>query len=97
MSKDLKPTQENQIDLFGLDPLIDKNYSNTLEIHDLMTKYRYDKKIKYLEEASASKVKMVRQMPYKNIQIKQTVRAAQIERTLPDGTKQDVFVQPGAR
>ena len=97
MSKDLKPTQENQIDLFGLDPLIDKNYSNTLEIHDLMSKYRYDKKIKYLVEASASKVKMVRQMPYKNIQIKQTVRAAQIERTLPDGTKQDVFVQPGAR
>jgi Initiator Replication protein len=95
---DLEPIKENQLnlDLFGLDPLLDKNYSNTLEIYDLTGKFLYDKHNKYLSKASAEETEFTRITTYNNIDLKISVTAANIER-VADGKKQRVFVFPGAR
>lgn len=96
---DLAQIQANQLnlDLFGLDPMLDKNYSNTLEIYDLSGKFIYDKQNKYLSSASADETEFTRISTYQNIDLKVSVTAANIERTLKDGTKQRAFVFPGAR
>jgi len=46
--EDLIPKDKHQmkLDLFGLDLMIDQNYSNTIDIYDLLGRYRYDKKNK---------------------------------------------------
>jgi len=96
--QDLEPIQGNQlnIDLFGLDPLLDKNYSNTLEIYDLAGKFLYDKHNKYLSKASADETEFTRITTYRDMELKISVTAANIER-VKDGKKQRVFVFPGAR
>jgi len=95
---ELEPIKSNQLnlDLFGLDALLDKNYSNTLEIYDLSGKFIYDKHAKYLPKASADETQFTRITAYNNMEIHISVTAANIER-VKDGKKQRVFVFPGAR
>jgi Initiator Replication protein len=96
--KDLQPIKSQQLnlDLFGLDPLFDKNYSNTLEIYDLAGKFLYDKQNKYLSSATAEETEFTRIVAYKNNVLKVSVTAANIERT-KDGKTQRTFVFPGGR
>lgn len=95
---DLAPIRSQQLnlDLFGLDPLRDKNYSNTLEIYDLAGKFLYDKHNKYLLSATAEETEFTRITSYKEMELKISVTAANIERT-KNGKKERVFVFPGAR
>lgn len=95
---DLAPIQTEQLnlDLFGLDPLLDKNYSNTLEIYDLAGKFLYDKQTKYMSSASAEETEFTRITSYEGMELKISVTAANIERE-KDGKKQRTFVFPGAR
>ena len=95
---DLEPIKSQQLnlDLFELDPLLDKNYSNTLEIYDLAGKFLYDKHNKYLSSASAEETEFTRITNYKDMELRISVTAANIER-VKGGTKQRVFVFPGAR
>lgn len=95
---DLEPIKSQQLnlDLFELDPLLDKNYSNTLEIYDLAGKFLYDKHRKYLSSASAEETEFTRITNYKDMELRISVTAANIER-VKGGTKQRVFVFPGAR
>lgn len=95
---DLEPIQSQQLnlDLFGLDPLLDKNYSNTLEIYDLAGKFLYDKHNKYLRSASAEETEFTRITTYREMELRISVTAANIERT-KNGKKERVFVFPGAR
>lgn len=88
--------QQLKLDLFGLDPLFDKNYSNTLEIYDLAGKFLYDKNTKYLSSATAEETEFTRITKYKDIELKVSVTAANIER-VKGGKKQRTFVFPGAR
>lgn len=96
--QDLEPIQKTQLnlDLFGLDPLLDKNYSNTLEIYDLAGKFLYDKHTKYLSKATAEETEFTRLTTYNGMDFRISVTAANIER-VKDGKKQRVFVFPGAR
>ncbi|MBQ4814047.1 replication initiation protein [Pseudoalteromonas luteoviolacea] len=95
---ELEPIQSHQLNLdtFGLDPLLDKNYSNTLEIYDLAGKFTYDKHNKYLVSATAEETAFTRLTNYKDMELKVSVTAANIERT-SNGKKQRTFVFPGAR
>ena len=95
---DLEPlhAQQLNLDLFGLDPLLDKNYSNTLEIYDLAGKFLYDKHNKYLRSASAEETEFTRLTSYRDVELKISVTAANIERT-KNGKRERVFVFPGAR
>ena len=95
---DLEPISGNQLklDLFGLDPLLDKNYSNTLEIYDLAGKFLYSKQHKYMKRASAEETEFTRTTVYRKMEINVSVAAANIER-IKDGKKQRIFVFPGAR
>lgn len=95
---DLEPIKGNQLnlELFELDPLLDKNYSNTLEIYDLAGKFLYDKHNKYLSKATAEETEFTRITTYNNMDLRISVTAANIER-VKDGKKQRVFVFPGAR
>ena len=88
--------EQLKLDLFGLDPLLDKNYSNTLEIYDLAGKFLYDKQNKFLSSATADETVFTRLTNYKNLSLKVSVTAANIERT-KKGETQRVFVFPGAR
>lgn len=96
--KDLQliKSQQLNLDLFGLDPLLDRNYSNTLEIYDLAGKFLYDKQHKYLSSASAEETEFSRIVAYKNFELKISVTAANIERTIAGKTHR-TFVFPGAR
>ncbi|WP_444928353.1 replication initiation protein (plasmid) [Microbulbifer sp. TRSA002] len=96
--KDLEPIKSQQLNLnlFELDPLLDKNYSNTLEIYDLAGKFLYGKLNKYLSSASAEETEFTRITNYKDMELRVSVTAANIER-VKGGTKQRVFVFPGAR
>jgi hypothetical protein len=95
---DLEPitSQQLNLDLFELDSLLDRNYSNTLEIYDLAGKFLYDKHNKYLSSASAEETEFTRITNYKNSELQISVTAANIER-VKNGKKQRVFVFPGAR
>lgn len=93
---ELIKSQQINLDLFALDPLLDKNYSNTLEIYDLAGKFLYDKHNKYLSSASAEETEFTRITNYKDMELRISVTAANIER-IKDGKKQRVFVFPGAR
>lgn len=95
---DLEPIKSQQLnlDLFELDPLLDKNYSNTLEIYDLAGKFLYDKTNKYLSSASAEETEFTRLTNYKDMELRISVTAANIER-VKNGSTQRVFVFPGAR
>lgn len=95
---EIEPIQSEQLnlDLFELDPLLDKNYSNTLEIYDLAGKFLYDKHNKYLSSASAEETEFTRLTSYKEMELKISVTAANIER-VKKGVKQRTFVFPGAR
>lgn len=97
-NNNLEPVSSKQLnlDLFELDPLIDKNYSNTLEIYDLAGKFIYDKSHKYLTTASADETAFSRITTYKNLELKVSVTAANIERT-KNGITERTFVFPGAR
>jgi len=90
-------SEQLNLDLFRLDPILDKNYSNTLEIYDLAGKFIYDKQNKYLSSASAEETEFTRISTYQSMDLKVSVTAANIERTLKDGSKQRSFVFPGAR
>lgn len=96
--KDLEQITSRQLnlDLFGLDPLLDKNYSNTLEIYDLAGKFIYDKHHKYLKSASAEETEFTRITNYNDMEVVISVTAANIERTVK-GQVQRSFVFPGAR
>src|SRR5690606_41909944 len=61
--KVLKQKEKSQLklDLFGLDPLIDQNYSHSFEIYDTVGKFEYDKKKKYRLSAAADDTEFVRQ------------------------------------
>ena len=98
-SKKLERIDEKQfnLDLFSLDPMIDKNYSNTLEIYDLAGKFVYDRRVKYMREAKASDTVFTRTTHLGNIELQISVTAANIERTTRDGVKEQVFVFPGVR
>ena len=85
-----------KLDLFSLDPLLDKNYSNSLEIYDLAGKYVYDKHRKYLSTASAEETEISRVTSYNGADLNISVTAANIVRN-HNGKKQRVFVFPGAR
>jgi hypothetical protein len=87
-------TQQLNLDLFQLDPLLDRNYSNTLEIYDLAGKFLYDKQGKYLSSASADETEFTRITSYRNMDLRVSVTAANIERAKGG---QRVFVFPGAR
>jgi len=97
--KVLKQKEKSQLklDLFGLDPLIDQNYSHSFEIYDTVGKFEYDKKKKYRLSAAADDTEFVRQTEYNGLIINVSVTDANIERIMPDGTKKRVFVRPGAR
>jgi len=96
--RDLEPITVDQLrlDLFSLDPLLDTNYSQTLEIYDLAGKFLYDKHTKYFKSASADETEFTRNTSYRNMDLKISVTAANIER-IKDGKKQRTFVFPGAR
>ncbi|MFC1337332.1 MAG: replication initiation protein [gamma proteobacterium symbiont of Clathrolucina costata] len=96
--RDLEPIKADQLrlDLFGLDPILDKNYSNTLEIYDLAGKFLYDKHTKYFSSASADETEFTRITSYRHMDLKISVTAANIER-VKNGKKQRTFVFPGAR
>lgn len=95
---ELAPLEHAQLklDLFELDPLRDKNYSNTLEIYDMAGKFLYDKSQKFLRKASAEETEFTRITQYKGIDLSVSVTAANIERTVK-GKKERFFVFPGAR
>lgn len=93
---ELIQSQQLNLDLFGLDPLLDKNYSNTLEIYDLAGKFVYDKHTKYLSKASAEETAFTRTTSYRGMELTLQVTAANIERTR-EGKTQRTFVFPGAR
>ncbi len=97
--QDLKHKEKAQLklDLFGLDPLVDQNYSHSFEIYDTVGKFEYDKKKKYRLSVSAEDTEFVRYTEYDGIKIRVTVIDANIERLMPDGSKKRVFVRPGAR
>lgn len=101
--KELEPIHNQQLnlnlDLFGLDPLLDRNYSNTLEIYDIAGKFLYDKQNKFLARATADETAFTRTTSYRGMELKLTVTAANIERTkTKDGSKGTrSFVFPGAR
>lgn len=84
------------LDLFQLKPMVDKNYSNTLEIYDIAGKFLYDKQNKFLSSASAEETEFTRLTTFESRELKVSVTAANIERT-KNGVKQRVFVFPGAR
>lgn len=96
--KELAPlrAQQLKLDLFGLDPLIDKNYSNTLEIYDLAGKFLYDKQTKFMKTASADETEFWRITKYKDMELRISVTAANIE-IKKNGKTERVFVFPGAR
>jgi len=86
-----------KLNLFELDPLLDKNYSNTIEIYDLAGKFIYDKHSKSVAQfGSAEEMEFSRTVSYQETNIHISVTAANIERTI-DGKKTRVFVFPGAR
>jgi hypothetical protein len=89
-------TEQLNLDLFGLDPLLDKNYSNTLEIYDLAGKFLYDKTHKYMSSATASETELTRIASYKGIELKISITAANIEISR-EGKTERAFVFPGAR
>ena len=97
--KEIKKVDAEQLklDFFELDPLLDKNFSNTLEIYDIAGKFVYDKHTKFFHKASADEMAFTRSLPYNGIDIKVTITAANIERTTKDGKKERIFVFPGAR
>jgi hypothetical protein len=97
--EDLIPKDKHQmkLDLFGLDLMIDQNYSNTIDIYDLLGRYSYDKKTKYRRSVSAEDSQFTRTTLYNGLVVTARVTAANIERTLPDGTKERFFVFPGVR
>lgn len=89
-------TEQLKLDLFELDPLLDKNYSNTLEIYDLVGKFLYGKDQKYLKSASADETEFTRMTQYRGMDLRVSITAANIERKVK-GKTQRVFVFPGAR
>jgi len=86
----IRPIQKTQLklDLFSLDPLLDKNFSNTIEIYDLVGKYVYNKKCKTLKQATAKQTHLIRHTVVNGLSIKVTLTAASME---------NAFVFPGAR
>lgn len=96
--KDLVPKDKYQmkLDLFALDPLIDQNYSNTVDIVDLLGRFLYDKKTKYRREVSAEDSQFTRTTVYNGVLVTARVTAANIER-VTKGKKERFFVFPGAR
>ena len=83
--KVLKQKEKSQLklDLFGLDPLIDQNYSHSFEIYDTVGKFEYDKKKKYRLSAAADDTEFVRQTEYNGLIINVSVTDANIERIMP--------------
>ena len=97
--KELNKVDNGQLglDLFELDPLLDKNYSNTLEIYDIIGKYQYEKSGKFMKELKASDGEFSRQTVYQGHTINVSVTAANIERKGKNGEAERVFVFPGPR
>ena len=95
---ELSPIETGQLhlDLFELDPLLDKNFSNTIEIYDLAGKYIYDKQNKFLKTASADQMEYSRITTYKDREIHVSITAANIEKVV-NGRKERMFVFPGTR
>ncbi|TNC80813.1 MAG: RepB family plasmid replication initiator protein [Oleiphilus sp.] len=98
MTKDIKKVDPAQmrLDLFELDTLKDKNYSNTLEILDVSGLFSSDRRTKYLPQASANQLVARRTNNYKELEISYTISAANIERET-NGKRERVFVFPGVR
>jgi hypothetical protein len=96
--KEIKKVDATQmrLDLFELDSLKDKNYSNTLEILDVSGLFTSDRRTKYLPTASANELVTRRTNNYKELSIDYLISAANIERET-DGVKERVFVFPGVR
>lgn len=90
-------SEQLNLDLFALDPLIDRDFSNTLEIYDLAGKYIYDRNKKFLTSASADETEFTRTTVYDNMELDVSVTAANIERTTKSGKRERVFVFPGSR
>lgn len=90
------PNEQIHLDLFELDEILDTNYSNALEIYDMVGKFIYGKANKYRQTASADQMAFTRTTEYQGIDIVVTVTGANIER-IDGGVKQRVFVLPGAR
>ena len=69
------------LDLFGLDPLIDKDFTHTLSLYDVIGKYIYDRRSKILTGVtSAADAKFQRKIIHGNAEITATITAANIER-----------------
>lgn len=91
----LKSHQLN-LNLFGLDPMMDQNYSNALEIYDLAGKFVYDKERKYQSRVSADESAFSRKTTYKGQEVNLTITTANIERKV-GGKMERTFVFPSAR
>ena len=86
------------LDLFGLDPLIDRDFTHTLSLYDVIGKYIYDRRSKILTGVtSAADAKFQRKIIHGNAEITATITAANIERIGKNGEKESVFAFPGTR
>ncbi len=86
------------LDLFGLDPLIDQDFTHTLSLYDVIGKYIYDRRSKILTGVtSAADAKFQRKIIHANAEVTATITAANIERIGANGEKESVFAFPGTR
>ncbi|WP_422452146.1 plasmid replication protein [Endozoicomonas sp. ALC066] len=88
--EDSRITSNQQMNLFQLPDILDKNHSNLVDIYDALDKYSYGKVRRVSKISDASRVTVAK---IKNRKIKATIRAA----NMTDANGNTYLIYPGER